>query len=259
MNQPTKILKRSARMALMGRYLPSTCAFFLSALISLLLAWLLNISGFSPLGDPMRRLSFWALAAVILLLNAVLSIGLTRFFFQMTLGKPISFRDLFYGFTNNPDRFIIAAALRYGLLAIGWIPAVSYYLHMPVFTECTPGQLLLLPTLVLLAVVLNLPVLLIYGQSFYILLEQPDCSPLASMGLSRQLMAGHKKRLFSLYVSFLGYELLSLGTMGMGDLWLRPYMEMIQIQFYLDVSGREVRRETPPCTNPENGNTAAEE
>lgn len=248
MNQPTKILKRSARMSLAGRYLPSICAFFLFALISFLLAWLLNISGFSPLGDLTRRLSFWALSAVILLLNAVLSIGLTRYFFQMTLGQPYSLRDLLYGFTNNPDRFIVAAALRYGMLAVPWIPAVSLYLRMPVLAEATLRQAFLLLGFVLLAALWNLPVMLVYGQSFYILLEQPDCPVITSMAISREIMQGHKKRLFSLYVSFLGYGLLSLGTMGLGDLWLRPYMEMIQIQFYLDISGKKQLKEEPPLS-----------
>ena len=94
---------------------------------------------------------------------------------------------------------------------------------------------LLLLVLILLAVLLNLPVLLFYGLSFYILLEQPDCSPLESMRVSRQLMVGQKGRLFSLYISFLGYGLLELGTMGVGKLWIRPYVETILIQFYLDV------------------------
>ena len=135
MKQPSKFLKQRARMTLLGKYFPSVCVVFAASLISLILTYLLDISGFSPLGDPMRQLSFWLMSAVILLLDAVLSIGLTRYFFQMTLGQPFVFRDLFYGFTNNADRFIIAAALRYGLLALGWVPAGIWYFRMPVLLD----------------------------------------------------------------------------------------------------------------------------
>ena len=237
MRQPSKILKQRARTTLLGKYFPSVCVVFLFSLISLLLTYLLDISGFSPAGDLMRQLSFWLMLAIISLLHALLSIGLTHYFFQMTLHAPFSFRDLFYGFTNNPDRFIIAIALRYGLPFLGWIPACIWYFRMPALLDSSARHILLLLLLVLFAILLNLTVLLFYGLSFYIMLEQPDCSPLESMRVSRQLMVGQKGRLFSLYMSFIGYGLLELGTMGVGKLWVRPYVEMVLIQFYLDVKG----------------------
>ena len=63
-------------------------------------------------------------------------------------------------------------------------------------------------------------------------------------------MTGHKKRLFFLYVSFVGYGLLELGSFGVGMLWVRPYLEAVKVQFYLDITGRKLKNLTPPDTFP---------
>ncbi len=239
MSEPSRILKQKARTLLMGKYMPSITVVMLVSGISLILAYLETLSGFSPWGDHMQKLCYWIMNTVIVLLEAIFSIGITYFFLQMSLYKPYTTGCLFYCFSHNPDRFIIAAAARYALLALGWIPACVYYFRLPPLTEWTVELLLPLIPLALLAVLLNLPVLLLYGQSFYILLEDEECSVLSSMQKSRELMADHKMQLFFLYLSFLGYGLLELGTFGLGVFWIRPYMEMTKIQFYLGITGRK--------------------
>lgn len=250
MNLPARILKQNARILLTGKYMASSAIVLMASAISLLLTYLQEFSGFSPLGDPTQKLLYWVMNAIILVLEAVLSIGITYFFLQMALGKPFVTGCLFYCFTHDPDRFIVAAALRYALLALGWIPAGFYYFRLPPLLECAPGQLLALLPLILLAVIWDLPILLLYGQSFYILLEDPSCKVAASMEKSRRLMTGHKKRLFFLYVSFVGYGLLELGSFGVGMLWVRPYLEAVKVQFYLDITGRKLKNLTPPDTFP---------
>lgn len=239
MIEPSRILKQKARTLLMGKYIPSITIVMAAAGISLILAYLQAFSGFSPQGNHIQKLCYWAMNAVILLLESVFSIGVTYFFLQMSLYKPFKTSCLLYCFSHNPDRFIIAAALRYTLLALGWVPACVYYYQLPPFAEWSAGLLLPLVPLALLAVLLNLPVLLLYGQSFYILLEDGQCSVLTSMKKSRELMAGHKTQMFFLYLSFLGCGLLALGTLGLGVFWIRPYVEMTKLQFYLGITGRQ--------------------
>lgn len=49
---------------------------------------------------------------------------------------------------------------------------------------------------------------------------------------SEALMMGHKMDLFSLGLSFLGWIILSVFTLGLLYLWLTPYMEMSEVVFY---------------------------
>ena len=49
------------------------------------------------------------------------------------------------------------------------------------------------------------------------------------------MMKGHKFDLFWLYLSFIGWILLSILTLGIGLLWLAPYMQTAMAAFYEDV------------------------
>ena len=53
--------------------------------------------------------------------------------------------------------------------------------------------------------------------------------------MSRRIMKGHRARLFYIQVSFLPLALLCMFTMGIGLLWLYPYMNSTLTHFYLDL------------------------
>ena len=49
------------------------------------------------------------------------------------------------------------------------------------------------------------------------------------------MMKGHKFDLFFLHLSFIGWFFLSIFTLGIGLLWIMPYMLTAQAAFYQDV------------------------
>ena len=49
-------------------------------------------------------------------------------------------------------------------------------------------------------------------------------------------MQGYKLRLFCLELSFIGWELLCVLTLGIGNLWLIPYKRAAIAAFYRDLS-----------------------
>ena len=69
----------------------------------------------------------------------------------------------------------------------------------------------------------------------YILKDNPEMSILDTLRLSRKMMHGHKMQLFCLQLSFVGWILLSILTLGIGILWLLPYMTTTMAAFYQDV------------------------
>ena len=74
-----------------------------------------------------------------------------------------------------------------------------------------------------------------YAMTPYILEENPELSANEAIDRSRAMMKGHKFDLFWLFLSFIGWFILSLLTLGIGGLWLGPYMQTATAAFYEDV------------------------
>ncbi len=87
-----------------------------------------------------------------------------------------------------------------------------------------------------------------YALTPYILRDNPQLSPQEAITLSSRMMDGHKLRLFKLYISFLGWFLLSILTCGIGFLWLFPYMKSSEVAFYLDVQAHYEQKSTSEFT-----------
>lgn len=79
-----------------------------------------------------------------------------------------------------------------------------------------------------------------YSMAPYIMAENPDIGIREAVNMSKQMMAGHKGRLFGLHWSFFGWALLCALTLGIGNLWLNPYMNAAQAAFYIERTGRGI-------------------
>lgn len=75
-----------------------------------------------------------------------------------------------------------------------------------------------------------------YAMAPFILAEHPDMSASDAIRESCALMDGHKWELFCLGFSFIGWILLSVFTLGIGYLWLNPYMNASYAAFYREIS-----------------------
>lgn len=76
---------------------------------------------------------------------------------------------------------------------------------------------------------------LAYSQTFFLLAENKGLGPLEALRKSKQMMDGHKWRLFCLILRFIGWSLLCVLTCGIGFLWLGPYMAASYARFYDDL------------------------
>jgi uncharacterized membrane protein len=74
-----------------------------------------------------------------------------------------------------------------------------------------------------------------YKMVPYIIAENPDIDAIAAITLSREMMNGHKFRLFKLYLSFIGWVLLSILTLGIGLILLLPYVKLSVANFYREL------------------------
>lgn len=74
-----------------------------------------------------------------------------------------------------------------------------------------------------------------YAMTMYIVKDHPELTVNEAIDLSKDMMYGHKYDLFFLYISFIGWYLLSILTLGIGTFWLMPYIQTAQASFYEDV------------------------
>jgi uncharacterized membrane protein len=72
-----------------------------------------------------------------------------------------------------------------------------------------------------------------YSMAPYILAQNPQMSALEAIDASKRLMDGKKMDLFLLGLSFIGWIILAALTLGIGFLWLDPYMNAAYTAFYL--------------------------
>ncbi|WP_331482192.1 DUF975 family protein [Paraclostridium ghonii] len=72
----------------------------------------------------------------------------------------------------------------------------------------------------------------------YIIIEHEHLGVIDSMSLSIKMMKGNKWKFFVIGLSFIGWGILSVITLGIGFLWLIPYVMLTQANFYRDLSSK---------------------
>jgi uncharacterized membrane protein len=147
-----------------------------------------------------------AIASIIIAGPMVL--GLTIFILSISRNQNTELGLLFNGFNN------------FGT-------AIGAYLLMLIFILLW----------MLLLIIPGIIAALSYALTFYNLADNESIGPLEAITKSKEMMRGNKWKLFCLYFRFFGWALLCILTLGIGLLWLVPYMQVSMAKFYDDVKG----------------------
>jgi uncharacterized membrane protein len=149
------------------------------------------------------------------LLNIIIggpfALGAAIFSLSISRGKEPMLEQIFQGFNRFSDAFIA-------------------YLLVVVYV--------LLWTLLL--IVPGIIVALGYSMTFYILADDPLIKPQEALRKSKAMMNGYKAKLFYLCLRFFLLALLCILTLGIGFLWLIPYVHVTMAKFYDDINGNEL-------------------
>lgn len=78
-----------------------------------------------------------------------------------------------------------------------------------------------------------------YSMTFYLLAKDKNLPFMDALRESREMMDGHRMRLFYLHLKFLGWAILALFTLGIGFFWLIPFMNVAVYKFFQDLKGDE--------------------
>lgn len=74
-----------------------------------------------------------------------------------------------------------------------------------------------------------------YSMTHYVIADNPDIDFLDALKKSEELMHGNKWRLFKLYFSFIGWFILASIPLGLGLIFLYPYIQLATANFYVDL------------------------
>ena len=205
--------KNAALAALKGKWTPSVCATLV--LIAMMVAVMIIAVivefavGTDPDSEIMSPWFYLIIYGFLMLFYCPLSM----------VGYCNAFKSLF----RNGDGNVISNMFSY--TANGYPKALGLSLLYMLFVF-------------LWALLLYIPGIikgLAYSMSPFILKDNPELSANQAINLSQKMMKGHKFDLFCLMLSFLGWVILSMFTLGIGYLWLAPYMYTTMAAFYEDV------------------------
>jgi uncharacterized membrane protein len=84
-----------------------------------------------------------------------------------------------------------------------------------------------------------------YSQTLFILSDNTNLSAEEAIKESMKMMDGHKLEYFKLQLSFLGWVILGIFTLGIGYLWLAPYVYITNAKFYEDLKSKQSDNVSP--------------
>ncbi len=195
-------LKEQAKAQLQGKILKLFLISLVASLPAMILAGLeapSTMSGGTP-NPVVSLISF----VVNVFITPPLSLGLVMVFLNVTYGDEPLVATLFEPFKKNFGKAVILTLL-VGLFVILW------------------SLLFIIPGIVMGYA---------YSQSFYILAENPDMTPMECIKASKAMMKGRKMDMFVLELSFIPWILLVIVTCGIASIYVSPYMTLTLTNFY---------------------------
>jgi uncharacterized membrane protein len=80
-----------------------------------------------------------------------------------------------------------------------------------------------------------------YSQAVYIVAENPNVEAIEAIRISTKMTNGYKLDIFIMFFSFIGWALLCALTLGVGYIWLAPYMNTTFTNMYLKLKEISIR------------------
>jgi len=226
-------LKALAREQLKGKFGVPIGAFVITMLISLAASVLTTL--FMNENSTVSLIIYYLISFIVSLLSAVLSLGLIKFFMNFCRNQKYQISNIFWGFMNHPDKTIVATLLMTLIIMALVIPGTALFVVYAIMPNTLLFVVALLVTIV--CAIFMIIVSLAYGMVYYILGDEACDSAIDALRKSREMMKGHKGRLFYIQISFLGWYLLSTLSCFIALLWIEPYRMCTMTFFYMDLKG----------------------
>jgi len=254
-------LKREARQALAGKWGVAVLMTVLTSLVATTFT--------VPVGENVA-LNFGSIIGTAL--STIFMVGFYSFLLKICCGQKneAALKDIIYGFQCHPGKalllyllsvlYILPGSLIYAVILVvlsfstiagsGISMSADQLLSSDFRIPVESAVIFLIVFLVLTIafIIYTCYIELTYSMVYFLLLDYPDLPVSEIWKRSRQLMKGNRLRLFGVEFSFIGWIILSLFTLGIGILWVQPYMLATETEFYLDLVQQQAGR-NPSITN----------
>lgn len=155
---------------------------------------------------------FFPFAGLIgLLISGPMALGLAIFSINISRNQDARLEQIFEGFNNFGTS--LGAYLLMALFILLW------------------SLLLIIPGII---------AALSYSMTFYILADDNSIGAMDAINKSKKMMYGYKWKYFCLSLRFLAWAILCILTLGIGFLWLSPYVQVSVAKFYDDIKENQI-------------------
>lgn len=213
---PLRFYKREAKKSLENNWGDAAIATLVFLITTILLT--LAVQGIFTLCGINHVITFtgnfksdWA-STIASIIALPLTWGFYIVFLDLCRGKKITIARIFDGYKKNEfARIFTTFFIYYVGLIIGLI-------------------LFIIPGIILSLCWCMVP---------FVLKDHPELKNMAALKESARIMKGHKMRLFLLILSFIGWLIIGIITLGIGFIWIDPYMMTALAKFYEDITEGE--------------------
>lgn len=239
--------RKEARLKLTGKWGKAVCIILAYLLVSFAIGF---VQGLLPETGIIALIVSIAAYAI----EIPLAFGIFYTFFKLFYGEEVTaFSFWTLGFNNFKKAWGIALrtllklivpfilmVVSYFLIIGGSIMAMSSALVDSSSAVAGSGFLVIIGVVLLIVSVIWLTVKsYYYSLSQCVAFDNPDLTATECIEKSKELMTNRRGKFFCLQFSFIGWIILGILTLGIGCLWLIPYMYMATIAFYDNVAHKK--------------------
>lgn len=181
-----------------------------------------------------------AVQLIVSAYKAVMSFGYNSYALRLARNEGPGYTNLFDGFAKFFRVLwmnILAGIFTFLWSLLAALPVIILIIAAAAMRASVVYVFLYLLVTVVVAIVAVI-MSLRYMLAPYFLLDDPACTAREAIRRSKRAMQGWKMEAFTLvYLSFLGWEILSAMTLNILDIWVIPYQQVTYANFYDCITG----------------------
>lgn len=222
--------RKRARLSLAGKWSKAAVISLIYLLIDSALTLILR-----ELNDNNSSLSI-IISIFNIIITPPISLGLAFTFMKLKRNEDVGYFDfLTLGFSNFEKAWKIYFRMIIKLIIPIIIIITSLVISIVESSYTISSNLLyiIIPTILMwIGIIYTYIISLSLALSMNIAYDESELTAKETIKKSQELMKGNKGNLFVLNISFIGWAILACLTVGIGVIWLFPYMQVSYVCFY---------------------------
>ncbi len=225
-----KNIKSAAKNILLGNYGQLMLAVAMYILIPTSVVSLFESAGAGPIVS-------YVVSTIMVVIQGILSAGLSLIALSMARMGFGHFRMLFAPFKYT-DKFFFLSVINAMAGYFPFLPAAIFVYISSSEGGLDSGNFIIAILLIILGFALAMYLTVALSVSRFVMIDKPMTPVIECVKKSVELIKGQKVKMLQLQLSFIGWFLLGMFSLGVGMLWVMPYYYETMAVFY-----RQLRNE----------------